>query len=154
MGDGNEKNLKKTPLYDIHVSSGGKMVPFAGYTLPVQYAGVIAEHMAVREAAGMFDVSHMGEIIYSGKDAFPNVQKIFTGDFARMTDGKARYTLMCNDDGGIIDDVLVYRINGEKYLVVVNAANREKDLICWMRRPPACTSRIPITSDSSRTPRK
>ncbi|MDR1508569.1 MAG: glycine cleavage system aminomethyltransferase GcvT, partial [Synergistaceae bacterium] len=120
------------PLYDIHVSSGGRMVPFAGYMLPVQYSGVIAEHMAVRKAVGLFDVSHMGEITYSGRDAFPNVQKTFTNDFTRMADGKVRYSLMCNDDGGIIDDVLVYRMNAEKYLVVVNAANREKDFK-WMK---------------------
>ena len=132
MGDENGENLKKTPLYDIHVSSGGKMVPFAGYMLPVQYSGVIAEHMAVRETAGIFDVSHMGEIIYSGKDAFSNVQKTFTRDFTRMADGEARYTLMCNDGGGIIDDVIVYRMSAEKYLIVVNAANREKDFK-WMK---------------------
>jgi aminomethyltransferase len=132
VGDESGKNLKKTPLYDIHVSNGGKMVPFAGYMLPVQYAGVIAEHMAVRKAAGLFDVSHMGEIIYSGKDALSNIQKTFTGDFTGMADGKARYTLMCNDGGGIIDDVIVYRMSAEKYLVVVNAANREKDFK-WMK---------------------
>jgi aminomethyltransferase len=130
--DENGKTLKKTPLYDVHISSGGKMVPFAGYLLPVQYSGVIAEHMAVRESAGIFDVSHMGEIMYSGKDAFSNIQKTFTKDFARMTDGKVRYSLMCNDTGGIIDDVLVYRFGAEKYLVVVNASNREKDLE-WMK---------------------
>jgi aminomethyltransferase len=132
MNDVNGEYPKKTPLYDVHVSSGGKMVPFAGYMLPARYAGVIAEHMAVRKAAGIFDVSHMGEIIYSGGDAFSNVQRTFTNDFSDMTDGRARYSLMCNDDGGIIDDVLVYRMSAEKYLVVVNAANRKKDFE-WMK---------------------
>lgn len=123
---------KKTPLYERHVQAGGKMVPFAGYILPVQYTGVIAEHMAVREKAGLFDVSHMGEVLYTGKDAFANLQRLLTNDFTGMPDGRVRYSLMCNDEGGVVDDLVVYKFGDEKYLLVVNAANRDKD-VAWMR---------------------
>ena len=119
---------KKTPLYDWHGANGGKMVPFAGYLLPVQYeTGVIAEHCAVREKAGLFDVSHMGEFIISGKGALDNIQRLFTNDFTKMIVGRVRYTLMCNEQGGIIDDMVVYKMDEERYLLVVNAANRDKD---------------------------
>ena len=123
----------KTPLYDCHVKAEGKIVPFAGYLLPVQYkSGVIAEHMAVRKAAGLFDVSHMGEVIIRGKDAFNNIQMLVTNDCSRMTDGNVKYSPMCNEDGGVIDDLLIYRISGEEYLIVVNASNRHKD-VEWMK---------------------
>ncbi|OCN00202.1 glycine cleavage system protein T [Clostridium sp. W14A] len=118
----------KTPLYNRHVAAGGKIVPFAGYLLPVQYpSGVIAEHMAVRTAAGLFDISHMGEIILEGKDALANLHHILTNDFTGMYDGRVRYTLMCYDDGGVVDDLVVCRMSESKYLLVVNAANRKKD---------------------------
>lgn len=118
----------KTPLYNRHVAAGGKIVPFAGYLLPVQYpSGVIAEHMAVRTAAGLFDISHMGEIILEGKDALANLHHLLTNDFTSMYDGRVRYTLMCYEDGGVVDDLVVCRISETKYLLVVNAANRKKD---------------------------
>lgn len=124
---------KKTPLYDCHVEAEGKIVPFAGYLLPVQYkSGVITEHMAVRKAVGIFDVSHMGEVIFRGKDAFDNIQMLVTNDCSRMTDGQVKYSPMCNGQGGVIDDVLIYRINDDEYLMVVNAANRHKD-VEWMK---------------------
>ncbi|MDD3193520.1 MAG: glycine cleavage system aminomethyltransferase GcvT [Oscillospiraceae bacterium] len=123
----------KTPLYDSHVACGGKMVPFAGYLLPVQYpTGVIAEHMAVRTHAGLFDVSHMGEVMITGPDAFANIQNLFTNDFTSMVDGKVRYSPMCYENGGVVDDLIVYRYHQEKYLVVVNASNRHKD-VEWMK---------------------
>jgi len=123
----------KTPLYDRHVAAGGKIVPFGGYLLPVQYQdGVIAEHMAVRAAAGLFDVSHMGEIIISGKDALANLHNILTNDFSSMYDGRVRYTLMCYDNGGVVDDMVVCRMDEHKYMLVVNAANRKKDAD-WIR---------------------
>jgi aminomethyltransferase len=123
----------KTPLYDCHVACGGKIVPFAGYLLPVQYeTGVIAEHTAVRTKAGLFDVSHMGETLFSGKDALANIQKLVTNDCAGMYDGQARYSPMCNEAGGVIDDLIVYRLAEERYMIVVNAANRQKD-VAWMR---------------------
>jgi len=118
----------KTPLYERHVAAGGRIVPFAGYLLPVQYeAGVIAEHLAVRNKAGLFDVSHMGEIRLSGKDALANIQRLMTNDCAGMADGRVRYSPMCNEDGGIIDDLLVCRCAEDDYLLIVNAANRMKD---------------------------
>jgi len=123
----------KTPLYDCHVNAGGKIVEFAGYLLPVQYkTGVIAEHMAVRKSAGLFDVSHMGEVIIKGKDALSNIQMLITNDCSRMIDGQVRYSPMCNEKGGVIDDLLVYKISGEQYFIVVNASNRRKD-VQWMK---------------------
>ncbi len=124
---------KKTPLYDVHVALGGKIVPFAGYLLPVQYpSGVIAEHMAVRGQAGLFDVSHMGEVFYEGPDALANLNALLTNDFSSMVDGQVRYSPMCNEQGGIVDDLIVYRFNQNKYMLVVNASNRDKD-VAWMR---------------------
>lgn len=122
----------KTPLYEEHVKAGGKMVPFAGYSLPVQYpAGVMKEHMAVRTAAGLFDVSHMGEIICTGEDAKANLQKLLTNDYTKIKDGQAKYSPMCNEQGGTVDDLIVYRKSEEEYLIVVNAANKDKDYR-WM----------------------
>lgn len=134
MGEETSSTEKKTPLYECHIASEGKMSPFAGYTLPIQYkaTGVVKEHVAVREQAGLFDVSHMGEVIFEGKDALENIQKLLTNDFTNMTVGRVRYSLMCYEDGGVIDDLLVYKLGEEKYLIVVNAANREKD-VQWMK---------------------
>lgn len=123
---------KKTPLYDLHVELGAKMVPFAGYMMPVQYTDIIEEHMAVRTKVGIFDVSHMGEVMISGSDALKNINYMFTNDFTGMTDGRVRYSPMCNPEGGVIDDLLIYRMGQDKYLVVVNASNREKD-VAWMK---------------------
>lgn len=123
---------QKTPLYDRHAALGGKIVPFAGYLLPVQYTGVIEEHMAVREKAGLFDVSHMGEVIFSGPDALKNLNYLFANDFTSMEDGRVRYSPLCNENGGIVDDLIVYRMSAEKYMVVPNASNREKD-VAFMR---------------------
>ncbi|MDR1225189.1 MAG: glycine cleavage system aminomethyltransferase GcvT [Tannerella sp.] len=122
-------NEKKTPLYDCHLAHGGTIVPFAGYLLPVQYpAGIIAEHTAVRTAAGLFDVSHMGEVRFSGKDALKNLNYILTNDFTSLPAGRVRYSVMCNERGGCVDDLIVYRIDEETFWVVVNAANRGKDV--------------------------
>jgi aminomethyltransferase len=118
----------KTPLYDAHVRAGGKIVPFGGYLLPVQYGtGIITEHMAVRTKAGLFDVSHMGELILKGAAALENLQHLLTNDFSNMEIGQCRYSPMCNQQGGIVDDLLVYKMAPEEYLLVVNAANRQKD---------------------------
>lgn len=122
----------KTPLYDAHVKAGGKIVPFGGYLLPVQYkTGVIKEHMAVRTQAGLFDVSHMGEILCEGKDALKNLQMLLTNSFENMVDGQARYSPMCNEKGGTVDDLIVYKKSDEHYFIVVNAANKDKDYQ-WM----------------------
>ena len=122
----------KTPLYDAHVKAGGKIVPFGGYLLPVQYGtGVIKEHMAVRTQAGLFDVSHMGEVLCEGKDALQNLQMILTNNFDNMVDGQARYSPMCNENGGTVDDLIVYKKSDNHYFIVVNAANKDKDYQ-WM----------------------
>lgn len=124
---------QKTPLYNCHVAQEGKIVPFAGYLLPVQYpTGVIAEHMAVRTKCGLFDVSHMGEVIYEGPDALANINKILTNDYTKMDIGRVRYSLMCYEDGGVVDDLLVYKMREDKYLIVVNAGNHYKD-VAWMQ---------------------
>ena len=123
----------KTPLYDEHVALGGKIVDFAGYELPVQYpSGIIAEHTAVRERAGFFDCSHMGEFIVSGKDAVKFLNHLLTNDFTVMDVGKIRYTLMCYENGGAVDDLLVYKLAEDKFLLVVNASNLEKDA-SWIK---------------------
>ena len=122
---------KKTPLYDEHVRLGGKVVDYAGWFLPVQYEGLIAEHEAVRNAAGLFDVSHMGEIVIKGEDALPYLQYLLTNDIASIEKNQIIYTLMCYPDGGVVDDFLVYKYDDEEYLLVVNAANTDKDFK-WM----------------------
>lgn len=119
---------KRTPLYQNHLNHGGKVVEFGGFELPVQYgAGLIAEHNAVRNAAGLFDVSHMGEFLLEGKSAFDTIQRLMSNDMTGLCDGQIRYTMMLNERGGEVDDLLVYRLSEEKYLLVVNAGNCDKD---------------------------
>ena len=119
--------LKRTPLYDSHVSLGARMVDFAGWEMPVQYSGLIPEHMAVREAAGLFDVSHMGEIEVTGRDALALVQLVTTNDASKLQDNQVQYSTFTNEAGGVIDDLLVYRINSEYFLLVVNASGTDID---------------------------
>ncbi len=120
--------LQRTPLYETHRALGAKMMPFGGFEMPVQYTSILDEHRAVREAAGLFDVSHMGEVLVRGADAFDFVQCLVTNDASTLYDGRAMYTVMCRDDGGAVDDLLVYRLAEETYLLVINASNIEKDL--------------------------
>ena len=122
-----ENKLRRTPLYEKHIAHGGKLVPFAGYELPVQYIGVIAEHVAVRQKAGLFDASHTAKLQIAGPDATGNLQHLLTGDIADMSVGEARYSLMCNDAGGIVDDLVAYKLAEDSYLLAANAANRERD---------------------------
>ena len=122
-----EGGLRRTPLYDEHKSLGARLVDFSGWEMPVQYEGIKAEHQAVRRAAGLFDVSHMGEVFFRGPDAETAVGRLVTRDVSRLDEGQAGYSAVCYEDGGTVDDVLVYR-RPEDFLVVVNAANREKDL--------------------------
>ena len=125
--------LKRTPLYATHLAYGGKIVPFAGWELPIQYeAGVIKEHMAVRTACGLFDVSHMGEITLTGPDALNNLNWLLTNDFTDMKAGEARYSPMCNEEGGCVDDLIVYKKGEDDYWLVVNAGNKDKDF-AWMQ---------------------
>ena len=119
--------MKNITLSHIHESLGAKMVPFAGFNMPVQYEGVTAEHETVRNAVGVFDVSHMGEFLIEGPNALALIQKVTSNDAATLTAGKAQYAYLPNADGGIVDDLIVYKFNDEKYMLVVNASNIDKD---------------------------
>lgn len=123
---------RRTPLYDTHLSLKGRMVDFGGWALPVQYEDIIEEHQTVRQAAGLFDVSHMGEIDIKGSDALELVQKLVTGDVAVLATGQILYSLMCAPSGGVVDDLLVYRRAEDRFWLVVNAANTDKDL-SWVQ---------------------
>ncbi len=123
--------LQRTPLYDAHVALGGQMVPFAGFEMPVQYkregGGLEAEHRATRTAVGLFDVSHMGEIVVEGPDAIAEVDGLVSNDVRALGDGEACYALLCHPHGGVVDDLFVYRLSAERVLIVVNASNIQKD---------------------------
>jgi len=119
--------LKSTALEAVHIEMGAKMVPFAGYNMPVQYSGLKLEHAAVREAVGMFDVSHMGEFFVEGPQALDFLQKVTTNDVSKLVPGKIQYSCMPNENGGIVDDLLVYCFSNEHFLLVVNASNMDKD---------------------------
>ena len=117
----------RTPLYETHRKAGARLVEFAGFDMPVQYAGLLAEHEAVRTRVGLFDVSHMGEVVFRGPGALASLNRLFTNDLGRVVDGQAQYGCLCREDGGIVDDVVVYRRAADDLLVCVNAANRRKD---------------------------
>lgn len=119
--------MKNTALTEVHKSLGAKMVPFAGYNMPVQYEGINVEHETVRKAVGVFDVSHMGEFILKGDHALDLIQKVTSNDASKLFDGKVQYSCLPNENGGIVDDLLVYRINEKTYMLVVNASNIQKD---------------------------
>jgi aminomethyltransferase len=119
--------MREVQLNHIHVGLGAKMVPFAGFSMPVQYKGLITEHLAVRSAAGIFDVSHMGEFFVSGPKALDLIQYVTSNDASKLVDGQVQYSCMPNENGGVVDDLLVYRFHAEKFLLVVNASNIEKD---------------------------
>ena len=124
--------MKKTKFYSIHEKLGAKLVDFAGFKMPVQYSSIIGEHKAVRNSVGVFDVSHMGEIFIRGDKALDFVQHITVNDASQLTDGRVQYSAMCYPDGGIVDDLLVYRINEKEFMLVVNASNKDKDFN-WMK---------------------
>ena len=119
--------MKETALSSTHIALGAKMVPFAGYNMPVQYEGVNIEHETVRKSVGVFDVSHMGEFLINGPHALDLIQKVCSNDASKLSIGKAQYSCLPNDDGGIVDDLIVYKLKEEQYLLVVNASNIEKD---------------------------
>ena len=128
-----DQSLKVTCLHNSHISLGAKMSPFAGFDMPIQYSGIIQEHNAVRNAAGMFDVSHMGEIVVDGPDAEAFVNHVFTNDVRPLAAGGILYGMMCYPDGGVVDDLLVYKeFEQQHYLLVVNASNVDKDY-AWLR---------------------
>lgn len=123
--------MKKTAFYNAHLKNNAKIVEFAGYQMPIQYSSIIAEHRAVRTNVGVFDVSHMGEIFIRGDKALDFIQKITINDVSKLNSGRVQYSAMCYDDGGVVDDLLVYMISSTEYLLVVNASNLEKDFE-WM----------------------
>jgi aminomethyltransferase len=126
------ESLRRSPLHERHLAAGAKLIGFAGWEMPVQYVGIRAEHGAVRERAGVFDVSHMGQIEVSGPEAAQLVQRLVSGDVRRLAEGRAQYGLMCREDGGVLDDLIAYRLAETRLLIVTNAANHEHDLE-WVR---------------------
>jgi len=140
------QTLLRTPVYDRHVEAGARLVPFAGWEMPVQYEGVIPEHRAVREDSGVFDVSHMGEIEVEGPRAHELLQALLSNDLDRVEPGGAQYTLLTNERGGIVDDLIVYRLDPHRYLLVVNASNREADFE-WLREREIRGSDVRDVSD-------
>jgi aminomethyltransferase len=140
--------MKNTALTQTHIDLGAKMVPFAGYNMPVQYAGINAEHETVRKAVGVFDVSHMGEFILKGDKALDLIQRVTSNDASKLYNGKVQYSCLPNKDGGIVDDLLVYRIDEQTYMLVVNASNIEKD---WNWISLFNTEGVPMKDISDRT---
>jgi aminomethyltransferase len=140
------QTLLRTPLYERHVAAGGRMVPFAGWEMPVQYEGVIAEHRAVRTDCGVFDVSHMGELEIEGPRAHELLQGLLSNDLDRVEPGGAQYTLLTNERGGIMDDLIAYRLDPHRYLLVVNASNREVAFE-WLREHEIRGSDVRDVSD-------
>jgi glycine cleavage system T protein (aminomethyltransferase) len=140
------QTLRRTPLHDRHVALGARMVPFAGWEMPVQYQGVIPEHKAVRTDAGVFDVSHMGEFEVEGPTARDLLQSALSNDIDKLQPGEAQYTLLTTEDGGIVDDLIVYRLDEHRYLLVVNAANREVDFR-WLKERELRGSDVRDVSD-------
>ncbi len=138
--------LRRTPLYERHVDAGARMVPFAGWEMPVQYAGVIPEHLAVRADAGAFDVSHMGQLHVEGPMSAEFLQSMLSNDVERLSDGEAQYTLLTNEHGGIVDDLIVYRMSHGHYLLVVNAGNREA-AYAWLKGREARGTEVRDASD-------
>ena len=129
--------MKRTPFFELHQASGAKIVPFGGYEMPVQYSGIMEEHKCVRTAVGVFDVSHMGEFFVTGANALSFLQNITVNDVSKLVPGKAQYSAMCYDDGGIVDDLLIYMLAQDSYMVVVNAANIAKDWEWMQHHVPA-----------------
>ena len=139
--------LRTTPLHAVHREMGAKMVPFGGWEMPVEYAGLISEHMAVRQAAGLFDVSHMGELEVTGPGSLPFLQRVTSNDVAKLADGQAQYSALPNESGAPLDDVIVYRRGPERFMLVVNAGNVEKDF-AWLRAQGAQGCEVADRSDA------
>jgi aminomethyltransferase len=135
------ETLKRTPLYATHLEWGAKMVPFGGWEMPVQYSGILEEHAAVRERVGLFDISHMGEFLVAGPNAEAVLNELFSNDLRKIAVGQAQYTLLCDEHGGIIDDLIAYRVEPSVFLLVVNASNIEKDF-AWMNARASKVRRV------------
>jgi aminomethyltransferase len=143
-----DTTLKHTPLYEEHIKLKARMVPFTGYALPVQYTGIVDEHNAVRKAVGLFDVSHMGELVVSGVEALAAVDRLVTNDIRSLQDGQSRYTVCCNEQGTALDDLIIYRVSATKVLIVCNASNREK-IVGHFTRSIGDTATVEDVSDDT-----
>ncbi len=139
--------MKETPLTEKHIELGARMMPFAGYNMPVSYDGIVEEHLNVRENVGLFDVSHMGQFFIEGKEALLLIQKISSNDASKLVFGQAQYACLPNDKGGIVDDLIIYKLGEESYMLVVNASNIEKDL-AWIKQANTFEATIEDRSDS------
>ncbi len=138
-------DVKFTPLYDRHVALGARLIPFAGWMMPVQYKGIIHEHKLVREKAGLFDLGHMGQVEVDGADALAFLQFVATNDVSKLEPGEAQYALLTNEQGGVVDDIIIYRPNeGEGYFVCVNASNKDKD-VAWMQQWAAARTDLDVS---------
>jgi aminomethyltransferase len=144
VGAAADTALRRTPLYDRHVAAGARLVPFAGWEMPVQYAGIREEHIATRGSCGVFDVSHMGEIETSGPQAEAFLQRLLSNDVSKPAIGGAQYSVLCREDGGVLDDLFTYRLGENRYLTVTNAANHAKDL-AWFQRQAAQFGDVTVT---------
>jgi aminomethyltransferase len=140
--DAKDSILKKTSLWQWHKDHGAKMLPFAGYDMPIQYAGVIPEHKAVRQACGLFDVSHMGVAKVTGSQATPFLDRCFTRDLSKLASGKASYGFFCRESGGTVDDLIIYKISASEYYLVLNASNKDKDLSFLGSQPESNSVRL------------
>jgi len=118
--------LKRTPLFDVHQKLGGKLIEFGGWEMPVYYTGIVEEHQSVRNAAGLFDISHMGEVIVSGPQAEAFLNGTLTNDVRKLAPGQGQYTLMCNEEGGVVDDLYAYRMNDSDFLLIINASGAQR----------------------------
>src|SRR5438477_3343445 len=125
--------MKRTPLFAAHHRLGGKLIEFGGWEMPVQYTSIVEEHLAVRKAAGVFDISHMGEVLVSGPGAEPFLNHTLTNDLRKLAIGQGQYTLMCNESGGVIDDLYLYRLSTDDYLLIINASRIEED-VAWLEQ--------------------
>ncbi|WP_010303207.1 glycine cleavage system aminomethyltransferase GcvT [Kurthia senegalensis] len=139
--------LKRTPLFESYAKFGGKTIDFGGWELPVQFSSIKEEHAAVREAAGLFDVSHMGEVYIEGSESLDFLQKLLTNDVSKVAINQTQYTTMCYENAGVVDDLLTYRLDEQKYLLVINAANIEKD-VAWMEEQAKAFSDVVVTNVS------
>src|SRR5512142_416748 len=132
--------MKRTPLYAAHQRLGGKLIEFGGWDMPVQYTSITDEHLAVRKAAGIFDISHMGEVLIRGSAAEAFLNQILTNDLRKLAPGQGQYTLMCDERGGVIDDLYSYRLGAQDYLLIINASRIEPD-VAWMEQELAAFPR-------------
>src|SRR2546423_7798775 len=123
--------MKRTPLFAAHQKLGGKLIEFGGWEMPVQYTSIMDEHLTVRKAAGLFDISHMGEVLVTGQAAEPFLNQTLTNDLRKLVVGQGQYTLMCNERGGVIDDLYIYRVATDEYLLIINASRIEED-VAWL----------------------